>query len=103
MSDEKVQQHQEQLLVHPPVRGEELEAVDDGVGSEQRRRCGIAVGGVEQCSISPELRNLSAVPVAVTNTVSGVGEGVLVTLGVLAPERRDLGRWDDRSNRINPF
>ena len=45
-----------------------------------------------QMSLSPELRNLPAtVPEAVTNTVSGVSEGVLIALGILAPERRDLG------------
>ena len=36
MSDEEVEQRQEEVLVHPPIRREELDAVRHNLRSEER-------------------------------------------------------------------
>ena len=47
MSDEEVEHRQEEILVHPPIRREELDAVRDDFRSEERH-LGAALNTVVQ-------------------------------------------------------
>ena len=72
MSDEEVEQRQDEVLVHPPIRCEELDAVRDDFRSEERHL------------------------VAALNTVDRLVAGLL-TRGTLTPEGAYLGGEEVRS------